>query len=109
MAGAAADRAGLDSLSARLTIRLTPAGGADRIDGLAHDEAGKPYLKARVRAAPENGEANAALEQLIAKAFGIAKGKVKVVRGHTARMKQLEIEGASEAEAAAFVARFAAP
>lgn len=71
------------------------------------DEAGLPYLKARVRAAPENGEANAALEKLIAKAFGVAKGKVKVVRGQTARMKQLEIEGASEAEIAAFVARFA--
>lgn len=101
-------RARPHSLSARLTIRLTPAGGADRIDGVAHDEAGLPYLKARVSAAPEHGEANAALEKLIAKAFGVAKGKVKVVRGQTARLKQLEIEGASAADVAAFLARFAA-
>lgn len=93
-------------LSARLTIRLTPGGGADRIDGAAQDEAGKTYLKARVSAPPEDGKANTALEKLIAKAFGVAKGKVSVVRGQTARIKQLEIQGASEAEIAAFVARF---
>lgn len=104
MAGArAARRAGALS---RLTVRLTPSGGADRIDGLAHDDAGLPYLKARVRAAPEDGKANAALEALIAKAFGVAKGKVKVVRGTTARLKALEIDGASDADVAAFIARF---
>jgi hypothetical protein len=61
-----------------------------------------------VRAAAENNEANRALEALIANAFGVAKSKVSVVRGHTARMKTLEIEGANEAEVAAFVARFSA-
>ncbi|GIK48438.1 MAG: hypothetical protein BroJett013_11350 [Alphaproteobacteria bacterium] len=59
-----------------------------------------------MRAAPENNEANQALEKLIAKAFGVAKGKVKVVRGQTARMKQLDIDGASDAEIAAFIAKF---
>lgn len=59
-----------------------------------------------MRAAPENNEANRALEALIAKAFGVAKSKVSVARGHTARIKVLEIEGASEAEVAAFVTRF---
>ena len=87
----------------RLRVRLTPAGGADRIDGRAADENGA-YLKARVRAAPEDGKANAALEALIAKAFGVAKSKVSVLRGQTARMKILEIDGASEAEVAAFLA-----
>ena len=93
-------------LSARLRVRLTPSGGADRIDGRAADSEGKPYLKARVRAAPENNEANRALEALVAKALGVAKSKVNVVRGQTARMKVVEIEAASDAEIAAFVARF---
>lgn len=92
-----------DSLT-KLRVRLTPSGGADRIDGRAADETG-PYLKARVRAAPENNEANRALEALIAKAFGVAKSKVSVSRGQTARLKVLEIETASEAEIAAFIAR----
>ena len=87
-------------------VRLTPSGGADRIDGSARDGDGKLYLKARVRAAPEDGKANAALEALIARALGVAKGKVSVARGQSARMKMLTIEGVSEPQVAAFVARF---
>jgi uncharacterized protein YggU (UPF0235/DUF167 family) len=89
----------------RLRVRLTPSGGADRIDGRAADEIG-PFLKARVRAAPENNEANRALEALIAKAFGVAKGKVTVSRGQTARLKVLEIAATSDADIAAFIARY---
>ena len=86
-------------------MRLTPSGGADRIDGCASDDAGRSYLKARVRAAPEDGKANAALEAMLAKAFGVAKSKVKVARGTTARLKSVEIEGVSDADIAAFLAR----
>lgn len=86
-------------------MRLTPSGGADRIDGCATDDAGRTFLKARVRAAPEDGKANAALEALLAKAFGVAKSKVSVARGETARLKAVEIDGVSEAEIAAFLAR----
>lgn len=103
MAAWGADRHRSCPLS-RLRVRLTPSGGADRIDGRACDDAG-PYLKARVRAAPENNEANRALEALIAKAFGVAKSKVSVSRGQTARLKVLEIEAASDADIAAFIAR----
>jgi uncharacterized protein YggU (UPF0235/DUF167 family) len=87
-------------------VRLTPAGGADRIDGAARDGDGRLYLKVRVRAAPEDGKANAALEGLIAKALGVAKSKICVARGCTARMKTLEIDGVSEEKIAAFVTRF---
>lgn len=87
-------------------MRLTPSGGADRIDGRARDAGGDVMLRARVRAAPEDGKANAALEKLIAKAFGTAKTNVSVVRGGAARLKTLEIAGASDAEVAAFIASF---
>jgi uncharacterized protein YggU (UPF0235/DUF167 family) len=36
----------------------------------------------------------------------VAKSKVAVTRGATARMKTLEIEGATDTEIAAFVAQF---
>jgi len=101
--GADGHRAGALS---KLRVRLTPSGGADRIDGRAEDADGNVFLKARVRAAPENNEANRALEALIAKAFGVAKGKVRVARGATARLKTIEIDGASAADVAVFVARF---
>lgn len=104
MAGGRASGARLDPLST-LRVRLTPSGGADRIEARARDDKGA-YLRARVRAAPENNQANRALEALIAKAFGVAKSKVSVTRGHTARMKTLEIDGASAAEIAAFFARY---
>ncbi len=38
----------------------------------------------------------------------MARGKVSVVRGQTARIKQLEIEGATEAEIEKFLAKYAA-
>jgi len=87
-----------------MRVRLTPAGGADRIDGRARDEAGLTLVKARVRAAPENGEANAALEKLLAKALGRPKTSVAVTRGASARIKTVRIEGLEQSELDAFLA-----
>jgi hypothetical protein len=64
-----------------VVVRLTPKGGRDAFDGLARDANGKPMLKARVAAAPEDGEANAALISLLAKAFGVPKSAVTIMRG----------------------------
>lgn len=78
---------------AQLFVRLTPRGGADRLDGWARDDAGRVYLKARVRAAPVEGEANAALEALLAKALGVPRSRVSVAKGATQRLKTVEIDG----------------
>jgi uncharacterized protein len=83
--------------SQRLAIRLTPRSGADCIDGWARDDAGRLYLKVRVRAAAVEGEANAALCALVARTLKVAKSAVRVAAGHTARLKALEIEGVDEA------------
>ncbi len=77
----------------RLIVRLTPSGGADKIDGLGVDSAGQAFIKARVRAAPEDGKANAALEALIAKALGAPKSAVRVVRGGKSRVKTIDVTG----------------
>ncbi|MEI9804305.1 MAG: DUF167 family protein [Pseudolabrys sp.] len=55
-----------------LAVRLTPKGGRDAIDGIETLADGRSVLKARVRAAPSEGEANDALCRLIAKAAGVA-------------------------------------
>ena len=83
---------------ARLTVRLTPRGGADRIDGWDADAEGRPVLKARVRSTPTDGQANTALIALIARALTIPKSDVMIARGAASRLKSLEIEGLSEAE-----------
>ena len=82
----------------RLTVRLTPRGGADRIDGWDADAEGRPVLKARVRAAPTDGQANTALITLIARVLTISKSDVMIARGAASRIKTLEIEGLSQAE-----------
>jgi uncharacterized protein YggU (UPF0235/DUF167 family) len=80
-----------------LFIRLTPKGGRDGFDSIEADSDGKVWLKARVRSVPEDGKANAALEVLLAKSFGVSKSAVSVTSGHTARNKQVEIKGDSTA------------
>ncbi|MGA0606128.1 DUF167 domain-containing protein [Phenylobacterium sp. VNQ135] len=82
----------------RLTVRVTPKGGRDAVDGWTCDEAGRPVLKVRVSAAPADGQANAAVVALIAKALGVPRSAVRIASGETARVKRLEIEQAAEAD-----------
>ncbi|HET9159167.1 MAG TPA: DUF167 family protein [Caulobacteraceae bacterium] len=89
-------------VSTRLHVRLTPRGGVDRIDGWATDDAGRVLLRARVRAAAVEGEANAALVALIAKTLKISRSSVRLAGGQTARLKTIEIDADPAQIAAAF-------
>ena len=51
----------------------------------------------RVTAPPVDGRANEALCRLVAKQAGIARSRVRVIRGHTAREKTLDVEGVDSA------------
>lgn len=81
-----------------LAVRLTPRGGRDGADGWATDAEGRPYLKVRVASAPVEGEANAALVAFIAKSLRLPRSAVRLAAGATARLKRLEIDGASQAD-----------
>ena len=50
-------------------------------------------LRVSVAAAPVNGQANAALCKLIAKRAGVARGRVRVIRGERSREKVVHVEG----------------
>ena len=76
-----------------LDVRLTPKGGRDAIDGVAQLADGRSVLKARVRAAPTEGEANDALIRLIAKTMGVPPRDVALIGGATARVKRLAVSG----------------
>jgi len=82
-------------------VRLTPRGGRDAIEGIERLSDGRAVLKARVRAAPFEGAANAALCRLIAQALRIAPRQVELVAGATARVKRLRITGKTAALIAA--------
>jgi len=76
-----------------LVVRLTPKGGRDSIDGIELLADGRAVLKARVRVAPSEGEANDALCRLIAKALGVPPRDVALSAGATSRIKRLMISG----------------
>lgn len=99
MSGAAPWSAQPDGLI--VTVRLTPKGGRDSIDGVETLSDGQTVLKLRVRAAPFEGEANAALGRVLAKVLGVPPTRVEIVGGATSRIKRVKIAGDANALAAA--------
>jgi len=89
-----------------LPVRLTPKSARDEIVGV-EDFGGEAVLKARVRALPEDGRANAALERLIARWLKVPPSSVKVAQGGKSRQKQVMIEGDAETLARLIEARLA--
>ena len=84
-----------------VTVRLTPKGGRDSIDGIVQLSDGSTALKARVTAAPTEGEANDALIRLLARNLHVAPRDVTLVGGATSRIKRMLIKGDPSAVAAA--------
>jgi uncharacterized protein (TIGR00251 family) len=75
-----------------LRVRLTPRASKDGVDGVKIAPAGA-YVQARVRAVPEDGKANTALIELLAKAIGLAKSSLTISAGAASRLKTVHIAG----------------
>ncbi|WP_265517873.1 DUF167 family protein [Nitratireductor luteus] len=84
-------RAGADGVE--ILVRLTPRSSRDAVEGVGETDDGRRRLKARVRAIPEKGKANKALEKLIGKWLDVAPSAVHVTGGSTARLKTVAISG----------------
>jgi uncharacterized protein YggU (UPF0235/DUF167 family) len=78
----------------RLLLSVTPGASRDELVG-RHGEG----WKARVTAAPERGRANDAVIALLAGVLRIDRGSIRVVAGHAARRKVVEMAGLDEEEA----------
>ncbi len=76
-----------------VALRVTPRGGRDDIDGVETLANGRTVVKVRVRAIADGGEANRAVTELLAKALGVPKAKVRILSGTTSRLKQIAIDG----------------
>jgi uncharacterized protein (TIGR00251 family) len=74
-------------------VRLTPKSSSDAVAGTVAGADGLEQISVRVRAAPEKGAANAALERLLADWLGVPKRSVSVVAGSTSRQKTVRIAG----------------
>jgi uncharacterized protein len=76
-----------------VTVRITPKGGRDAIEGIERLADGRDVLKTRVRAAPSEGEANRALVRLLADALDLAPRGVSIAAGAAARVKRVKLDG----------------
>jgi uncharacterized protein (TIGR00251 family) len=75
-------------MSERFNVRVIPNAGRDQIVGWQED-----VLKIKLQAVPEDGKANKALCELLAKELGCPKRDVRIVSGEKSRNKLVEIDG----------------
>jgi uncharacterized protein (TIGR00251 family) len=77
----------------KLLIKVTPGSSRDCIAGWLGET-----LKIRVRAPAERGKANAAVEEIVAKALRVPKECARIVAGQTSARKVVEISGLPASE-----------
>lgn len=77
----------------RLTIevQVQPKASCDEIVRFQNGR-----VKIRVAAAPQNGKANERLREIIAKALGVSKSSVQIIRGETSRLKTIRVLGVGQ-------------
>jgi len=71
---------------AEIAVRVTPKASRNAVVA----EGG--VLRVYVTVVPEGGKANAAVVKLLAKALGIAKSRLTLIRGDTARDKVFRVD-----------------
>lgn len=69
----------------RLALRVTPGARSEGI------ELGEGCVLVKVRAKPQDGEANAAVLALLARALGKATSRLRLLRGATGRDKLVQL------------------
>jgi uncharacterized protein len=84
-----------------VSCRLTPKGGRDAIDGVTQLADESCVLAARVRSAPQGGEANQALCALLAERLNVPASGARIIAGSRSRLKQVAVSG----DPAALIAR----
>ena len=93
-------------------MKLTEHAGTVTFDVLVQPRASRAKLgpvhdgrlKVSVTAPPVDGEANAAVIELLAKTLGVSRGAVEVIAGTSSRRKTVRIAGVAAAAIEALVA-----
>lgn len=75
-----------------IAVKLTPKAATNRIGAVRQLPDGTAQLAIYVTAPPEDGKANAAMLALLAEHLGVAPSRLTLLRGHTARQKQVKVD-----------------
>lgn len=94
MRGGSPVRPGVNGVT--ISVRLTPKAAKTAILGIREDAAGQASLAVAVTAAPEAGRANEALIRCLAKAWGLAPSRIRLLSGATSRVKTLAVSGSAD-------------
>ncbi len=83
----------LDPQGMALTVRVTPKASRSAPAGVVALSDGRTALALRIAAPPVDGAANDEVVRFLAKALGVARGRVTIVSGETARVKRVRVAG----------------
>ena len=78
--------------NARIEVRAKPKSRESRVAGVTDG-----VIVVSLKAPPVDGAANAELIATLARALGLGKSQIAIVRGHTGRIKLVEVQGMSTA------------
>ena len=81
------------SESFKLSVRVQPGARETAIVGWVGD-----VLRVRISAPPVDGKANEALIAVLAKALGVTKSSVRILRGGSSRRKLVAVDGLEHAK-----------
>ena len=76
------------STGCTISVRVQPRASRNRVEKYRDG-----ILRVSVTAPPHGGRANAAVLELLAGTMGIAKSRLRIVRGHAARDKVVAVDG----------------
>ena len=82
-----------DTDSCSISVRVQPKASRNQVSR-SDDGA----LRVSVTALPHDGQANAAVLELLADTLGIAKSHLRIVRGHSSRDKVVAVNGLPDHE-----------
>ncbi len=71
-----------------LMVKITPNAHKNSLEGFQNG-----VLKVKIHAPPDKGKANEELIEFLSESFSLPKSHIRIVSGHTSRLKKLEIQG----------------
>jgi len=81
----------LEDFGSTLQVRVTPKAAANRIK-VEHHPDGTKLIRVYVTCVPEDGKANKAVLQLLAKELGLPKSALTITHGLTSKDKTIVIK-----------------